>query len=126
MHRDLKAACAAVQQQQAQQQPQQAQQQPQEAQAQQHWQAQTQQHWQAQMQQQTQTQLMQQQARAPQEPQAPAGPAKTGLWPLMRRREVWAIALAQYCSAFGFFGLLSWLPSFFVDHLGLELSQVGV
>lgn len=47
-----------------------------------------------------------------------------GFWPLMRRKEVWAIAVAQYASSFGLYGLLAWLPSFFLEHCGLQLSQV--
>ncbi|KAI8474124.1 MAG: major facilitator superfamily domain-containing protein [Monoraphidium minutum] len=54
----------------------------------------------------------------------PAG-AGVGLWPLLRRREVWAIAITQYAGAFGFYGLMAWLPSFFLEHCGLQLSEVG-
>ncbi len=49
-------------------------------------------------------------------PGSPSGSeSKTprGLWALMRRREVWAICVAQYCQSWGMYGLLSWLPSFF-------------
>jgi ACS family sodium-dependent inorganic phosphate cotransporter len=62
----------------------------------------------------------QQSARA----EAAADP-KVGLWPLLRRKEVWAIVVAQYCASYGFFGLLAWLPSFFLEHCGLQLSEVG-
>jgi nitrate/nitrite transporter NarK len=48
-----------------------------------------------------------------------------GFWPLMRRKEVWAIAVAQYSAGWGFYGLLAWLPSFFIEHCGLQLSQLG-
>lgn len=48
-----------------------------------------------------------------------------GFWPLMRRKEVWAIAIAQYTAGWGFYGLLAWLPSFFIEHCGLQLSQLG-
>lgn len=48
-----------------------------------------------------------------------------GFWPLMRRKEVWAIAVAQYMSGWGFYGLLAWLPQFFIEHCGLQLSQLG-
>jgi hypothetical protein len=43
----------------------------------------------------------------------------------MRRREVWAIAIAQYTSAWGFYGLLAWLPSFFLEHCGVALNSLG-
>jgi len=55
---------------------------------------------------------------------SPAAAPKVGFWPLMKRKEVWAIAVAQYCASYGFFGLLAWLPSFFVEHCGLQLSEV--
>jgi hypothetical protein len=48
-----------------------------------------------------------------------------GFWPLMRRKEVWAIAIAQYAAGWGFYGLLAWLPQFFIEHCGLQLSQLG-
>jgi hypothetical protein len=48
-----------------------------------------------------------------------------GFWPLMRRKEVWAIAVAQYAAGWGFYGLLAWLPQFFIEHCGLQLSQLG-
>jgi len=48
-----------------------------------------------------------------------------GFWPLMRRKEVWAISAAQYTSAWGYYGLLAWLPQFFMEHCGMQLSQLG-
>ncbi len=58
--------------------------------------------------------------------QAPGPPAPgTGLPALLRRKEVWAIALTQYCSAFGFFSLLAWLPTFFAECFSVELGQLG-
>ena len=58
-------------------------------------------------------------------PAAGAAAVEVGLWPLMRRREVWAIAIAQYTSAWGFYGLLAWLPSFFLEHCGVALNSLG-
>lgn len=43
----------------------------------------------------------------------------------MRRKEVWAISVAQYTSAWGYYGLLAWLPQFFMEHCGMQLSQLG-
>lgn len=48
-----------------------------------------------------------------------------GFWPLMRRKEVWAIAVAQYAAGWGFYGLLAWLPQFFLERMGLSMSQLG-
>jgi ACS family sodium-dependent inorganic phosphate cotransporter len=48
-----------------------------------------------------------------------------GFWPLMRRKEVWAISVAQYTSGWGYYGLLAWLPQFFMEHCGMQLSQLG-
>ena len=39
----------------------------------------------------------------------------SGFGALLRTREVWAICAAQYAGSWGFYGLLSWLPSFFKD-----------
>ena len=55
----------------------------------------------------------------------PADAEGVGFWPLMRRKEVWAIAVAQYTAGWGFYGLLAWLPQFFMEHCGLQLSQLG-
>jgi hypothetical protein len=59
------------------------------------------------------------------EPQLQHQQANVGFWPLMRRKEVWAIAVAQYAAGWGFYGLLAWLPQFFIEHCGLQLSQLG-
>lgn len=79
--------------------------------------------------------LEQQHHEQQQQPAAAAAPAaasttqqqrdNVGFWPLMRRREVWAIAVAQYAAGWGFYGLLAWLPQFFIEHCGLQLSQLG-
>lgn len=50
---------------------------------------------------------------------------RTGFWALLRRKEVWAIAVAQYTASWGSNGLLAWLPSFFTDKCGVQLSQLG-
>ncbi|GBF97856.1 MFS family transporter: phosphate sugar [Raphidocelis subcapitata] len=63
-------------------------------------------------------------AAAAARPAKPADP-NVGFWPLMRRREVWAIAVAQYASSVGFYGLLAWLPTFLLERCGLELSKLG-
>lgn len=76
----------------------------------------------------------QQQAAAANQAAAPASSTpqqqqqqnpNVGFWPLMRCREVWAIAVAQYAAGWGFYGLLAWLPQFFIEHCGLQLSQLG-
>ncbi|KAF8061950.1 AMY1.2 [Scenedesmus sp. PABB004] len=72
-----------------------------------------------------QTQQTQQQQTQQTQQQAAGGAPNVGFWPLMRRKEVWAIAVAQYTAGWGFYGLLAWLPSFFLEHCGLQLSQLG-
>jgi hypothetical protein len=72
------------------------------------------------------TQSQQEGASTSSRPGSPAADTNVGFWPLMRRKEVWAIAVAQYASSFGFYGLLAWLPSFFLEHCGLQLSKVRV
>lgn len=48
-----------------------------------------------------------------------------GLLPLLRRREVLAICVAQYCGSWGLYGLLSWLPTFFSDYYKVELQDLA-
>ncbi len=50
---------------------------------------------------------------------------RTGFLALMRRREVWAICGCQYAQAYGMFGLLTWLPSFFSDYYGVSVGNLG-
>ena len=50
---------------------------------------------------------------------------RTGFLALMRRREVWAICGCQYAQAYGMFGLLTWLPSFFSDYYGVSVGDLG-
>ncbi|GFH19887.1 MFS domain-containing protein, partial [Haematococcus lacustris] len=58
---------------------------------------------------------------------APPGvsPPARGFWALMRRREVWAICVAQYCQSWGMYGLLNWLPTFFKDFYHIEIADLG-
>jgi ACS family sodium-dependent inorganic phosphate cotransporter len=66
-------------------------------------------------------------------PAAPAKPSKyssEGLfsptfWELLRAREVQAICATQYCQSWGMYGLLTWLPTFFSDHYGVQLADLG-
>ncbi|GLI68313.1 hypothetical protein VaNZ11_012674 [Volvox africanus] len=46
-------------------------------------------------------------------------------WALLRRREVWAICVAQYAQSWGMYGLLNWLPTFFSDFYHIQLSDLG-
>lgn len=43
-----------------------------------------------------------------------------GFWALLKRREVWAICIAQYTWSWGMYSLLSWLPTFFADFYGVS------
>jgi MFS transporter, ACS family, solute carrier family 17 (sodium-dependent inorganic phosphate cotransporter), other len=38
-------------------------------------------------------------------------------WGLVRRKEVWAICIAQYCQSWGMYALLNWLPTFFNEQV---------
>jgi len=55
----------------------------------------------------------------------PAAAPVVGFWPLMKRREVWAIAAAQYASAWTFFSMLAWLPTFLAEHCGVAIGALG-
>lgn len=50
---------------------------------------------------------------------------ETGFRSLIKTKPVWAICAAQYCGSWGFYGLLTWLPSFFKDHYGVEVAQLA-
>ncbi|KAF9311153.1 hypothetical protein BG003_007710 [Podila horticola] len=44
---------------------------------------------------------------------------------LLRRREVWAIILSQFCAAFGFFIMQSWTPTFYLEYFGVDVGKIG-
>ncbi|CAG8497891.1 293_t:CDS:2 [Ambispora gerdemannii] len=44
---------------------------------------------------------------------------------ILKSHEVWAILIAQFCSGFGFFIILTWLPTFFEDHFDVEVKKLG-
>eukprot|EP01052_Picozoa_sp_SAG31_P004968 SAG31_NODE_212_length_20157_cov_9.648868_13_plen_535_part_00 len=44
---------------------------------------------------------------------------------LLRERSVWAICGGQFGQSVGMFGLLSWLPTYFVETYGIDLSSTG-
>jgi len=48
-----------------------------------------------------------------------------GFWALMKRREVWAICVAQYTGSWGMYGLLNWLPTFFSEYYGVQIADLG-
>jgi MFS family permease len=41
-------------------------------------------------------------------------------WGLAKRREVWAICVAQYCQSWGMYALLNWLPTFFSEQVRIR------
>jgi ACS family sodium-dependent inorganic phosphate cotransporter len=43
---------------------------------------------------------------------------------LARRKEVWAICVAQYCGSWGLYGLISWLPTYFTDQFGVSMADL--
>lgn len=43
---------------------------------------------------------------------------------LARRKEVWAICIAQYCGSWGLYGLISWLPTYFTDQFGVSMAEL--
>ncbi|KAF9578672.1 hypothetical protein BGW38_005421, partial [Lunasporangiospora selenospora] len=44
---------------------------------------------------------------------------------LLKRREVWAIIVSQFCNSFGFFIFQSWIPTFYLDNYGVDVSKIG-
>lgn len=45
---------------------------------------------------------------------------------LLSKVPVWAIIINHFCSNWGFYVLLTWLPTYFTQALGVDLSQVGL
>lgn len=45
---------------------------------------------------------------------------------LLSKAPVWAIIINHFCSNWGFYVILTWLPTYFTQALGVDLSQVGV
>ncbi len=45
---------------------------------------------------------------------------------LLSRAPVWAIIVNHFCANWGFYVILTWLPTYFTQALGVDLSQVGV
>jgi len=59
---------------------------------------------------------------------APPSPAPLDIpWKaLLSRKEVWAIILCHFCHNFGTFILLTWMPSYYNQVLGLDLTKSAV
>jgi MFS transporter, ACS family, solute carrier family 17 (sodium-dependent inorganic phosphate cotransporter), other len=45
---------------------------------------------------------------------------------LLSKAPVWAIVINHFCSNWGFYVILTWLPTYFTQALGVNLSQVGL
>jgi len=44
-------------------------------------------------------------------------------WTLLTNKHCWVIYLAHFCSNYGWYVLLGWLPAYFYDKLGLDLKE---
>jgi len=63
------------------------------------------------------------QAGMPEEdPDAPPAPT---IWELLQHKPVWAIIVAHFCNNWSLYVLLSWLPTFVSEGLGVPYSSVG-
>jgi ACS family sodium-dependent inorganic phosphate cotransporter len=45
---------------------------------------------------------------------------------LLSKAPVWAIIINHFCSNWGFYVILTWLPTYFKEVLGADLSKVGI
>lgn len=45
---------------------------------------------------------------------------------MLRSRAVWAIVVSHFCANWGTYVLLSWLPLYFVEGLGVDFAAVGI
>jgi len=59
---------------------------------------------------------------------APAPPKNDNIpWSLLlSKAPVWAIIINHFCANWGFYVILTWLPTYFMQALGAQLSQVGL
>ncbi|ORX90561.1 MFS general substrate transporter, partial [Basidiobolus meristosporus CBS 931.73] len=44
---------------------------------------------------------------------------------ILRAKEVWAILINQFCNSWGFYVLLSWLPTYYKDVFNVDLNELG-
>ncbi|CAJ0759180.1 16936_t:CDS:10, partial [Entrophospora sp. SA101] len=44
---------------------------------------------------------------------------------IFSRREVWAIILATFFNSFGFFIMVTWLPTYYLDRFGIDINKLG-
>ena len=56
----------------------------------------------------------------------PAKNEKTPWGLLLSKAPVWAIIINHFCSNWGFYVILTWLPTYFQQALGADLSKVGI
>eukprot|EP00798_Chlamydomonas_sp_ICE-L_P012429 gene12429-15628_t len=54
------------------------------------------------------------------------GPVKIPWKELLSRKEVWAIIVCHFCHNWGTFILLTWMPSYYSQELGLDLMHSGI
>eukprot|EP00741_Cyanophora_paradoxa_P002185 tig00000553_g2118.t1 len=57
-------------------------------------------------------------------PGTPGPPARIPWAALLRRREIWAIIVNNFCNSWGFFIVLSWLPEYFFVTFGTRLADL--
>lgn len=48
------------------------------------------------------------------------------LWRILRSRNLWAMFVMYFCSAYGFFFFVTWLPTYLMDEYGLTLERSGL
>ncbi|CAG8687216.1 6064_t:CDS:2, partial [Dentiscutata heterogama] len=47
-------------------------------------------------------------------------------WKLIfSRQEVWAILVAQFCNCLGYYIMLNWLPTYYLDKFGVDIRNLG-
>ncbi|CAG8475757.1 16582_t:CDS:2 [Acaulospora colombiana] len=44
---------------------------------------------------------------------------------ILSRREVWAILIPQFCNSWGYYIMLNWLPTYYMDHFGIDITKLG-
>ncbi|CAI2169632.1 3149_t:CDS:2 [Funneliformis geosporum] len=44
---------------------------------------------------------------------------------ILSRKEVWALLITYFCNSWGYFIMLTWLPTYYLDHFGIDIKKLG-
>ncbi|CAG8574357.1 12811_t:CDS:2 [Funneliformis mosseae] len=44
---------------------------------------------------------------------------------ILSKKEVWALLITYFCNSWGYFIMLTWLPTYYIDHFGIDIKKLG-